>query len=88
MTTQAARRNRIFEGVVVKANGQKTIVVSVSRRLWHPKYGRQYSVSRKFHVHDEKNVHTVGETVHFIETRPLSKTKRWRVIDNGKKEQE
>lgn len=58
----------------------KTAVVSVSRSLWHSKYHRQYRVSRTFKIHDEKNVCTVGDVVEFVETRPLSKEKRWRLV--------
>ncbi len=77
---QLHRQLRNFTGVVVKAAMQKTIVVKVTRRLWHPKYLRQYSVSRKYLVHDEKGQHKVGDIVRFVATRPLSKQKRWRVV--------
>lgn len=76
---QRHRQQRVFTGVVVSAAMHKTIVVKVARMLWHAKYQRQYSVSKKYLVHDEKNQHKVGDTVRFVETRPLSKNKRWRV---------
>lgn len=77
---QSHRQQKIFIGVVVSAAMRKTIVVKVARTLWHAKYRRQYSVSKKYLVHDEKNQHKVGDTVRFVETRPLSKNKRWRVV--------
>lgn len=80
MKQEQHRQVRNFTGIVVKAAMPKTIVVKVTRRLWHPKYLRQYSVSKKYLVHDEKGQYTVGDTVHFVATRPLSKLKRWRVV--------
>lgn len=57
----------------------KTIVVRVDRTKVHPKYGRRYKVSRRYKVHDEINAYHVGDEVMFVECRPLSKDKRWRV---------
>lgn len=71
---------RSFRGTVVRAKMSKTAVVRVARSLWHPKYHRQYRVSRTFKIHDEKNVCKVGDVVEFVETRPLSKEKRWRLL--------
>ncbi|MBI4268367.1 30S ribosomal protein S17 [Candidatus Uhrbacteria bacterium] len=71
---------RTFTGVVVSDAMDKTIVVSVSRTRVHPKYKKRYTVSKKYHVHDEKNEKRVGDTVSFVETRPLSRHKRWRLI--------
>ncbi|MCX6780935.1 MAG: 30S ribosomal protein S17 [Candidatus Magasanikbacteria bacterium] len=71
---------RQFTGEVVSAAMDKTIVVRVDSIKTHPKYGKQYKRSKKYHVHDELGVHKVGEKVNFVECRPLSKTKRWRVI--------
>ena len=76
-----AKHKRTFTGTVVKAAMMKTITVVVSRTKVHSKYGKRYTVSRKYLVHDEKNVHKPGETVKFVECRPLSKQKRWRVIE-------
>ncbi|MBI3956387.1 MAG: 30S ribosomal protein S17 [Candidatus Kerfeldbacteria bacterium] len=82
MTTNqpAAKIQRTFRGVVVKNAMQKTIVVKVTRVRWHSKYHRQYRVSHTFQVHDEQNSAKIGETVEFVETRPLSKEKRWRLV--------
>ena len=66
-------------GTVVSTAMNKTIVVRVDRTKMHAKYSKQYVVSKKYHVHDELGTHKVGETVTFIECRPLSKTKRWMV---------
>ena len=66
-------------GEVVSARMQKTIVIKVTRQKAHPLYRRVVSRSKKFHAHDEKNEARVGDVVKIEETRPLSKTKRWRL---------
>ena len=71
---------RSFTGTVVSSAMNKTITVLVISKKIHPKYNKAYKVSRKYHVHDEKGIAKVGETVKFVECRPLSKTKRWRLI--------
>ena len=71
---------RTFEGIVVSDKMQKTIVVRIYRMKMHPKYNKQYTQSTTFKVHDEKGEYHVGDMVRFVETRPLSKDKRWRVI--------
>jgi len=68
---------REFEGVVVSTKEDKTIHVRVERVNMHTKYRKQYVTSKKYAVHDEKNVATVGDIVTFQECRPYSKTKRW-----------
>ena len=78
--TQTKKTVRVFTGKVMKAAMNKTIAVAVERTKIHPKYGKRYKVTRKFHVHDEKNEYKPGDQVSFIECRPLSKLKRWRVI--------
>lgn len=81
MTNQTQKPNgRAFTGVVVSDKMAKTIVVKVDRTVVHPKYGKRYVRSSTYKVHDEGNVHKVGETVSFVETRPISRDKRWRVI--------
>ena len=75
---KAHRKVRI--GVVVSDKADKTIVVKVERRFAHPLYGKGVTRTKKYHVHDEKNEYRVGDTVRITETRPLSKTKRWRVV--------
>ena len=74
-------RRKILIGEVVSDRMQKTITVKVERRVRHPVYERVVKQSKKFHVHDEQNVCRVGDTVRIIETRPLSKTKCWRLLD-------
>ena len=69
-----------FQGTVVSTKMQKTIVVRVDRKKMNEKYQKQYQVSRKFKVHDEKGEYKVGDVVKFVETRPLSKDKRWRAV--------
>jgi len=73
-------QKRVFQGVVVSDKMKKTLVVRVDRMKIHPKYKKQYQQSRKFKVHDEQGGYKVGDVVRFVETRPLSKDKRWRVI--------
>lgn len=72
--------SRTFTGEVVSTKMDKTIVVRVDRTVVHPKYKKRYVQSKKFHVHDEHGRHKVGDKVSFRECRPLSKTKRWRVL--------
>lgn len=73
------RKSRI--GTVVSDKMDKTVVVSVERRFSHPLYGKQMTRSKKFHAHDENNDYHVGDVVRIVETRPLSKLKRWRVAE-------
>ena len=67
------------QGVVLSDKMDKTIVVAVKWKEKHPIYGKFVNKTRKFHVHDEKNECGVGDTVRIMETRPLSKTVRWRL---------
>ncbi|MBQ9426452.1 MAG: 30S ribosomal protein S17 [Paludibacteraceae bacterium] len=67
------------QGVVVSNKMDKTIVVAVKWKEKHPMYGKFVNKTRKFHVHDEKNECGIGDTVRIMETRPLSKTVRWRL---------
>ncbi len=73
------RKSRI--GIVSSDKMDKTITVTVLRRLKHPIYGKFVKKSKKFHAHDEENTAGVGDTVRIMETRPLSKTKRWRLVE-------
>ena len=59
----------------------KSIVVSVERKVKHPIYGKFVKKTTKFHAHDEKNECSIGDTVKIMESRPLSKTKRWRLVE-------
>jgi small subunit ribosomal protein S17 len=70
---------KVRQGVVVSAVQDKTIVVRVERRTTHPLYGKSMKVSKKYHVHDETNEAGEGDTVRIVETRPMSKLKRWRL---------
>ena len=71
---------KVRQGVVVSATNDKTFVVSVESRKPHPVYKKMISTSKKFHAHDENNEAGVGDTVQIMETRPLSKLKRWRLV--------
>jgi small subunit ribosomal protein S17 len=71
---------RILQGVVVSDKMDKTIVVEVERRVQHPIYKKFIRRSKRYHAHDESNAIKVGQTVRIIESRPLSKTKRWVVV--------
>ena len=77
--TRGLRKQR--KGVVVSRSGDKTIVVSVEMRKQHPLYGKTIRQSKKFHAHDEKNETNIGDQVSIVETRPLSKLKRWRLVE-------
>lgn len=68
-------------GVVRSSKMDKTITVAVERRVKHPIYGKFVKKTTKFHVHDEKNECGIGDVVKIMETRPLSKTKRWRLVE-------
>ena len=74
-----ARKTRL--GVVVSDKMQKTVVVAVERRVPHPAYGKMMTRTKKFKAHDEENSAKTGDTVRIMETRPLSKDKRWRVVE-------
>ena len=81
--TQVAERNRrkVRVGVVVSDAMDKTVTVNVERQFPHPLYGKGVKRTKKYHAHDENNEYQVGDIVRIAETRPLSKTKRWRVIE-------
>jgi small subunit ribosomal protein S17 len=68
-------------GVVRNNKMQKTITVAVERRVKHPIYGKFVKKTTRFHAHDEKNECQVGDIVKIMESRPLSKTKRWRLVE-------
>ena len=67
-------------GIVLSDKMQKTIVVRIRRKARHPKFGKVMEMARKFKVHDEKNEARTGDCVRIVETRPLSKDKRWRLV--------
>lgn len=76
---QRGNRKRVI-GIVVSDKMDKTRVVAVTEQFRHPLYGKYVKRTQKFHVHDEQNDSKSGDKVHIIETRPLSKTKRWRLM--------
>ena len=78
-TKRNIRKERI--GVVTSNKMEKSIVVSVERKVKHPKYGKFVKKTTKFVAHDEKNESKSGDRVRLMETRPLSKLKRWRLVD-------
>lgn len=71
--------NKIMTGIVVSAKANKTIVVRIDRRQRHPIYSKSYTLSKRYAVHDEKSEAQVGDKVTIVETRPISKTKSWRL---------
>ena len=77
--TRASRKVR--EGVVVSDSMDKTVVVAVIERVRHPKYNKFVLQTKRLYAHDEANDVNVGDKVRVMETRPLSKTKRWRVAE-------
>lgn len=83
MTTEVKERNKrkVCIGRVISDRQDKTVVVMVERRLRHPLYGKEMRQRRKYHAHDEKNEAKTGDRVRIMETRPLSRLKRWRLIE-------
>lgn len=79
--TEARNQRKVRTGVVTSISGAKSIVVTISNRKRHPKYDKMITMSKKLHAHDEEQVAKVGDTVKVMETRPLSKTKRWRLVE-------
>ena len=77
--TEERNLRKVRQGVVVSDVNDKTIVVEVKERKPHPVYGKMMTFTKKFHSHDEKNEAGIGDTVQIMETRPLSKMKRWRL---------
>ncbi len=69
------------EGRVCSDKADKTIVVMIERRMRHPLYGKEIRITKKVHVHDEENRAKLGDVVRVMETRPLSRLKRWRLVD-------
>ena len=74
-------RRKIRTGVVVSAQNDKTVTVLVERQFAHPLYTKQVKKTKKYRAHDETNEYQTGDVVRIVETRPLSKTKRWRVLE-------
>ena len=79
METRNLRKTRI--GQVVSNKMEKSVTVAIERKVKHPIYGKFVKKTTKFHAHDEKDECTMGDIVKIMETRPLSKTKRWRLVE-------
>lgn len=75
-----SKTGNILKGVVTSSAMDKTVVVSVSRFIKHPLYGKFYKVSKKYKAHDEENTFKKGDTVEIVEVRPMSKDKRFKVV--------
>ncbi len=80
-TTVDRNLRKTKTGVVSSNKMDKTIVVKVERKVKHPLYGKFLKKTTSFHAHDEKNECSIGDTVRIMESRPLSKTKRWRLVE-------
>jgi small subunit ribosomal protein S17 len=85
MEERAKRKARV--GKVVSRSGNKSIVIEMQRLMKHPVYGKYVRRRKKLHVHDEKNECQIGDLVRVVETRPLSKMKRWRFVEVVEKAQ-
>ena len=86
MSTETNNRGarKVRKGVVVSKMGTKSVVVEVSYREIHPVYGKVITRTKKYHAHDEADTAKVGDTVSIMETRPMSATKRWRIVKEEK----
>ena len=78
--SETRNSRKVRQGVVVSNAGDKTCVVQIKERKPHPVYGKMMTSTKKFHAHDENNEAGVDDTVQIMETRPLSKLKRWRLV--------
>ena len=80
---EATERNarKVRQGIVSSIMGNKSIVVTTTERKRHPKYGKMMTSTKKFHVHDEECTAGLGDTVMVMECRPMSKMKRWRLVE-------
>ena len=78
---KARQARKIRTGVVTSDKMDKTVVVTIERRVPHPQYGKMMTLTKSVKAHDEENSAKMGDTVRVMETRPLSKTKRWRVVE-------
>jgi len=83
MSTETVTNKKTLQGTVVSDAMDKTVVVEVGRFVKHPKYKKFYTVSKKYHAHDEKNQYKIGDKVDIVETRPISKKKSFIVVDHA-----
>ena len=81
MAEETRNLRKVRQGVVVSDVNDKTIVVKIQERKAHPIYKKMMTSTKKFHAHDENNEAHIGDTVRIMETRPLSKMKRWRLVE-------
>jgi small subunit ribosomal protein S17 len=81
MNQEARNRRKEQIGVVISNKMTKTVAVQVARTMRHPKYGKVFERTKKFYAHDESNALQLGQKVRIMETRPMSKLKRWRVVE-------
>lgn len=81
VTAETRARRKTRTGIIVSDKMGKTVTVVVERRFAHPLYGKGVKQTKKYHAHDENNEYKVGDVVRIMETRPMSKTKRWRVVE-------
>ena len=79
MEQRGYRKTRV--GVVVSDKMEKTVFVAIKTKVRHPLYGKMVNRTRKFKAHDEENACGIGDTVRIMETRPISKDKRWRIVE-------
>ena len=79
-TTEKRGRRKVRKGLVVSKSGEKSVIVQGESRERHPIYGKVVRRFKKYHAHDEANTAKVGDEVTIVETRPLSATKRWRIV--------
>nr|WP_164503177.1 30S ribosomal protein S17 [Nitrosomonas sp. JL21] len=84
----AKKNNRTLSGTVTSNKTDKTVTVLVERRIKHPLYGKFITSSKKYHAHDEDNQFVVGDMVMIEESRPISKTKSWKIVKLLKRETE
>lgn len=83
-TDNTENKGNTLNGVVVSNKMDKTVVVSISRFVKHPKYGKFYKINKKYKAHDAQNEYKVGDKVEITETKPISKDKKFRVISKVK----
>lgn len=80
MEQEGRNRRKVKKGIVVSNKMQKTVVVRVERTIRHPKYGKVVTRAKKYYAHNDAHTLNEGDEVKIVETRPLSKLKRWRVV--------
>ncbi|HEV3264053.1 MAG TPA: 30S ribosomal protein S17 [Acidimicrobiales bacterium] len=80
-TQERPNRRKVREGTVVSDQMQATVIVAVVERVRHPRYGKTVQRTKRLYVHDEQNEAKIGDRIRVIETRPLSKLKRWRLME-------